>query len=173
MHGGFLAVVLSYDPLFCLKMCTAVRTRVLEITNLCCLSCVFSSGQHAFIVTLSGYIQCEEDTSPKKMSLQWHSTHFYSWILSPNFYSLSSICGFIKHHKLELSFTGKEDDLISMGLPLLHQITFPFLISRSTELWHWFSSQSRDIRSPVQLTSCILSGVWFFSIPRRINEKFF
>lgn len=80
--------------------------------------------------------------------------HFYSWILSPNFYSLSSICGFIKHHKLELSFTGKQDDLINLGLHLLHQITLPLLASRSTELWLWFSSQSRDIRSPVQLTSC-------------------
>lgn len=56
MHGGFLAIVLVYDPSFCLNTCTAASTHVLEIANLCCLSCVFSSGQHAIIVTLSGYI---------------------------------------------------------------------------------------------------------------------
>lgn len=118
------------------------------------------------------YLMQEGYKSFKKKSLQWYSMHFYSWILSPNFYSLSSICGFIKHHKLELSFTGRQDDLINMGLPLLHQITFPLLVSRSTKLWHWFSSPPRDIRNPMQLTSCILV-VWFFFFQGEKWEKFF
>lgn len=122
---------------------------------------------HSLVVfNAQGY---ESFKKKKKKSLQWYSMHFYSWILSSNFYSLSTICGFIKHHKLELSFTGKQDDLISMGLPLLHQITFPLLVSRSTELWHQFSSQPRDIRSRMQLTFCSLS--FFFQGEKR--EKFF
>lgn len=56
MHGALLAIVLLYDPSFCFNTCIAASTRVLEISNLCCLSCVLSSGQHAIIVTLSGYI---------------------------------------------------------------------------------------------------------------------
>lgn len=55
-YGGLLAIVLLYDPFFCLNTCTAASTRGLETTNLCCLSSVFSSGPHAIIVTLSGDI---------------------------------------------------------------------------------------------------------------------
>lgn len=111
----------------------------------------------------------------KKKSLQWCCLHFYSWILSPNFYSLSSIWGFIKHHKLELSFTGKQDDLISMGLPLLHQVTFPLWVSWSPQLWLWLSSQPGDRRSPVQLTLYILGllGFFLFFSKGKEWEKFF
>lgn len=113
----------------------------------------------------------------KKKSLQWCSLHFYSWILSHNFYSLSSIWGFIKHHKLELSFTGKQDDLISMGLPLLHQIMFPLWASQSPQLWLWLRTQPGDRRSPLQLSLCILVSLlefFFFLFSKRKEwEKFF
>lgn len=137
-----------------------------------CLSCSLWWAASHYCHT-PGYVYCEEDASTlkKKKSLQWCSLHFYSWILSPNFYSLSSIWGFIKHHKLELSFTGKQDDLISMGLPLLHQIMFPLWASQSPQLWLWLSSQPGDRRSPLQLSLSILVSLLGFFFPFFQGER--
>lgn len=174
MCGGLSAIVLVYEPAFCLNPCTAASSCGSGITNLGCLSCSlwWTASRYCHTPWLclmwGGYKYFKK----KKKSLQWYSLHFYSWILSPNFYSLSSIWGFIKHHKLEPSFTGKQDDLISMGLPLLHQITFPLWVSRSPELWLWLGSQPGERRSPVQLTLCILYFFFLFSKGKEW-EKFF
>lgn len=174
MQGGLLAIVLVCEPAFCLNPCRAASSCGLGITDLGCLSSLWWTASHYchtpwVCLMWAGYKYLKK----KKKSLQWYSLHFYSWILSPNFYSLSSIWGFIKHHKLELSFRGKQDDLISMGLPLLHQITFLLWVSWSPQLWLWLSSQSGDRRSPVQLTLCILVGFFFFFSKGREWEKFF
>lgn len=172
-QGGLLAIVLVCEPAFCLNPCRAANSCGLGISDLGCLSSLWWTASHYchtpwVCLMWAGYKYLKKK---KKNSLQWCSLHFYSWILSPNFYSLSSIWGFIKHHKLELSFTGKQDDLISMGLPLLHQITFLLWASWSPQLWLWLSSQSGDRRSPVQLTLCIMVGFFFLFFQRESMRK--
>lgn len=176
-HSALSAVVVLHSPSFCLSTRAAESAHVLEITKLCCLSpgcfvLFLSSGQRTITVNAFWlYVMQGWCRSKKKNPLQWYSTHFYSWILRPNFYSLSSICSFIKHHKLELSFTGKQDDLISTGLSPVHQIMFPLSVSRSAELW--LSSQLRNIRSLMQLTSCIFFLPFSFFLQGRKRGKFF
>lgn len=172
MHGSLLAIVLVYKPTFCLNPCAAASSCGSGITDLGCLSCSlwWTASHYCHTPWLCLMWGRYKYFKKKKKSLQPCSLHFYSWILSPNFYSLSSIWGFIKHHKLELSFTGKEDDLISTGLPLLHQITFPLWVSRSPELWPWLSSQQGERGSPVQLTLCILGFFFLFFQGERIRK---
>lgn len=176
-HSALSAVVVLHSPSFCLSTRAAESAHVLEITKLCCLSpgcfvlVFFQWAAHCYCQCFLVICNARMMQVRKKNPLQWYSTHFYSWILRPNFYSLSSICSFIKHHKLELSFTGKQDDLISTGLSPLHQIMFPLSVSRSAELW--LSSQLRNIRSLMQLTSCIFFLPFSFFLHGRKRGKFF